>query len=736
MTDTAMIEQPQPQPMMQEIASVEVEAKPDNSDKMTVDDLLNLADDVKDQPDWRSRANLACKYYDGDQIPPDVMEKLRERGQPITMHNLIAPTIDGVLGMEAKTRTDLLVISDDADETLEQLAEAVNAEFADACRLSGLNKARSDAYAEQVKAGLSWAEVRRNPDPFGNPYKVSTVQRNEVWWDWHSREADLSDCRWIMRKRWMDVDECKAMFPDQAEIIDNSVGDKWVDVLNTYNYEGIEPSLAGAWEDYRKYTRKDMEWLSSNRKRILLQVVYYRTYTKMDVIKFDNGRVLQYDKNNIMHVVAAATGRVKIMSAPVSRIREAWFVGPHRIVDRRCTAPQGMFPLVPFWGYRKDENGEPYGLITRAIPAQNEVNFRRMKLTWLLQAKRIIKDSDATNMSDTQLQEEIERGDGIINLNPQRQNKTTIAEAFQVQQDFNIANQQFAVMQESMKLIQDGMGVYSAFLGQDSSAKSGVAISNLVEQGATTLAEINDNYNYACQQLGQLLLSYLLEDLQEKKNHSVTINRDDPRRRKSVRINVKVEGEMGMNNDVSMLRAHIALAPIQQTPAYKSQLAERLSQVITGLPGELQAQFLDMWVELLDIPNKSEFLERLRSAMGTPKDPEDMTPEEQQAAQAQAQQQQQQLELAMREQTAKIEKMEAEAQRLAAQVAEYQANANSQRYDDAKTQAETAKIVSEINNWNAQADQLQQEFSNTLDQALGNIPVPVAPMQNQPVATQ
>ena len=280
------------------------------------------------------------------------------------------------------------------------------------------------------------------------------------------------------------------------------------------------------------------------------------------------------------------------------------------------------------------------------------------------------------------------------------------------------------------------MGVYSAFLGQDSSAKSGVAISNLVEQGATTLAEINDNYNYACQQLGQLLLSYLLEDLQEKKNHSVTINRDDPRRRKSVRINVKVEGEMGMNNDVSMLRAHIALAPIQQTPAYKSQLAERLSQVITGLPGELQAQFLDMWVELLDVPNKSEFLERLRSAMGTPKDPEDMTPEEQQAAQAQQQMQQQQLELQMREQTAKIEKMEAEAQDLKARMQRYMAETSSQRYDDAKTQAETAKIVSEINNWNAQADQLQQEFSNTLDQALGNIPVPVAPMQNQPVATQ
>lgn len=182
------------------------------------------------------------------------------------------------------------------------------------------------------------------------------------------------------------------------------------------------------------------------------------------------------------------------------------------------------------------------------------------------------------------------RPDGVITLNPQRHNKTTAADAINIQQDFQVAQQQFQVMQESMKLIQDGMGVYSAFLGQDSSAASGVAISNLVEQGATTLAEINDNYQFACQQVGQLLLSYLLEDLTRRRNYSVVVNRDDPRRRKSVTINE--ESGNGMTNDVSRLRAHIALAPIQQTPAYKSQLAERMSQVITGLRRQLSVSKL------------------------------------------------------------------------------------------------------------------------------------------------
>lgn len=715
------------------VASVSAESK-DNKDQMDIIGLLNLSDDVKDQPDWRTGANLACKYYDGDQIPPDVLAKLKERGQPITTHNLIAPTVDGVLGMEAKTRTDLLVVADDPDEEMEQMCEAVNSIFSDACRLGGMNKARSDAYAEQVKAGLSWVEVRRNSDPFGPDYKMSTVHRNEVWFDWFSREPDLSDCRWIMRKRWMDVDEAKARFPKQKQLLENCVND-WRDFIDSGLHDGIEPHLTNGYTEWQQYTTKEMNWISSNRKRIQLQVVYYRTFTSMDVIKFENGRTMQYDKNNMMHVIAVTTGRVKLVNAPVSRIREAWFIGPHRIVDRRCTAPQGMFPLVPFWGYRKDENGAPYGLVSRAIPAQNEVNFRRMKLTWLLTAKRIVKDHDAVNMSDRQLQEEVERGDGLINLNPNRQNKTTINDVFQVQQDFQIAGQQFSVMQESMKLIQDGMGVYAAFLGQDSTAKSGVAISNLVEQGATTLAEINDNYQFACQQVGNLLLSYLLEDMKEKRNFEVTINRDDPRKRKRVVLNAIVEGAPIMDNDVSRLRAHIALAPIQQTPTSKSQLAERLSAVIVGLPPQLQASVLDMWLELLDIPNKQEFIERIRSASGMPKSPDEMTEEEQQAAAAQQQQQQAQLELAMREQQAKVDKLEAEAQRLQAQMQQYVADANSQKYDDAKKQAETGEILARMQQWSQQSDQLQEEFSRTLDQALAEMPIPVAPVQQQPVAS-
>ncbi len=690
--------------------------------------LQALCSDIDSQPKWRDAANKACAYYDGDQLPLEVLQVLKDRGQPMTIHNLIAPTVDGVLGMEAKTRTDLLVISDDPDDETEKLAEAINAEFADACRLGNMNKARSDAYAEQIKVGLSWVEVRRNSDPFGPEFKVSTVSRNEVFWDWLSREADLSDCRWLMRRRWMDTDEAKATFPGMAQVIDYAIDD-WRGFVDTTVTEGQPSPLMSAWEEYQSWDRKENEWLQRERRRVLLQVVYYRTFDRLPVMTLSSGRVVAFDKNNLMHAVAVASGRVQVRVGRVSRIREAWFVGPHFIVDRPCSAPQGMFPLVPFWGYRKDKTGEPYGLISRAIPAQDEVNFRRIKLTWLLQAKRVIMDEDATQLSDNELMEQIERLDGIIKLNPARKNQKSVADVFRVEQDFQVASQQFQVMQESEKLIQDTMGVYSAFLGQESGATSGVAISNLVEQGATTLAEINDNYQFACQQVGRLLLAYLLDDLKKRRNHAVVINRDDRQRRQTIVLNA--EGDNGeLTNDISRLNTHIALAPVQQTPAFKAQLAQRMSEVIQGLPPQVQAVVLDLWVNLLDVPQKQEFVERIRAALGTPKSPDEMTPEEQQAAQQQQALEQQQQELQMREMAGRVAKLEAEAAR--AQAAAQRDNAGAQRdvaaaqgqrYVDALNQAHTAEIITGIQNMEQEQEVLQQQMLHTLQQRMHELPL-------------
>ncbi|WP_332404857.1 portal protein [Vibrio metschnikovii] len=677
--------------------------------------LLNIMSDIDAQPNWRTNANKACAYYDGDQLAPQVVAVLKERNQPMTMHNLIAPTVDGVLGMEAKTRTDLLVLADDPSKEFDELAEAINEQFKDVCRLAKLDKARSEAYASQIKCGFGAVEVYRNENLFGPKYKIKNIPRDEIYWDWLSKESDWSDARWVMRCRWIDVDELMTIVPDKKDIIKNAANG-WHGFVETNLIEGMDANLVNAYEEFKGYSRQQTEWLSQNRKRIRLQVIYYRTMERKPVIELQNGRVIEFDKNNLLHATAAAMGKANVRMAQVSRIIESWYAGPHHLGDKDCDAPQGLFPIVPFFGYRKDANGEPYGLVARAIPAQDEVNFRRIKLTWLLQAKRVIADKDATNMSREKVLDEVERADGYIELNPDRKNNKSVAEAFRVEQDFNIAQQQFNVMQESMKLIQDTMGVYAAFLGQGQTSQSGVAIANLVEQGATTLAEINDNYRYSCQLLGELILSYLIEDMKGKRNVPITINRDDPRKRKQVIVNQ--ETEEGLTNDITKLRTHIALAPVQQTAAYKQQLADRMMQITAQMPPEVQVAVIDLVAELTDIPNKAEFIDRVRDAIGIQKPQDEMSEEEIAAIEAQQQQQEAQMQLAMREMEAKVQKLEAEVQKSMAVAEKEQAAANSARYRDAKTQAETGKLLQEIERMDQELQQIRNQWATMIEQQL------------------
>ncbi|MGR2881746.1 portal protein [Vibrio vulnificus] len=687
------------------------------------DFMIRILSDIDGQPDWRSAAKVANAYYDGDQLSPKVREKLEERGQPTTVHNLIAPTIDGVLGMEAKTRTDLLVCADDPDEQMELMAEAVNAEFSDAARLGRLDKARSEAYASMIKSGVGFVEAYRNPNPFGPKYKIKPVPRDEMFWDWFSTEGDWSDCRWAMRMRWMDIDELATLVPDKASILEYAKKD-WKGFIDVENLEGLDPHLTSAHQAFNNWSRDHSEYLSHNRERIRLQVVYVRHIERKPVVETQDGRVVEFNQNDLPQAMAIAMGRATVRQAQVSRIKEEWYAGMYHLMSRDCDAPFGMFPIVPFWGFRKDSSGEPYGLIARAIPAQDEVNFRRIKLTWLLQAKRVLMDEDATNMSQQQVLEEVERPDGLIKLNPNRKNQKSIADVFQVQQDFNIAAQQFNVMQDSMKLIQDTMGVYGAFLGQESNATSGIAIANLVEQGATTLAEINDNYNFGSQLLGELLLGYILEDMKQQQNKAIVINRDDKRKRKTVVVN-EVSGDGLINNDLTRLRAHIALAPIQQTAAYKSQLAERMMMITAQLPPEVQITVIDLVLELTDVPNKQEFMERVRGALNIQKDPEDMTEEEQAAMQQQQQQeqalQQKQLELQMREMEAKVLKLESEAKNIMAKAQREAGLTDSQRFDNAKTQAETKRIMQEIESLNLEMQAMQGQMLQTVESMIDQL---------------
>lgn len=611
--------------------------------------------DIRYQPKWRLESDKDADYYDGAQISHAVAVKLRDAGIPEQDSNLIKPTINAVLGIEARSRTDYKITSD--DEQQDEIAEAMSAMIKEMETESRADRAMSDAYSSMIRTGVGWVEVSREYDPLKYPYRVREVHRNDIFWDWTAREPDLSDARYLRRDKWLDRQSAIAMFPKETQLIENAwSGWNTIDV-----YQENDTRMCRAYEDDQNWSHMDEDYLNRSSGMVKLSELWYRYWEFAPVLMLPNGKAVEYDPENALHVIAVARGAVQVQKSLLPRVRVAIWLGPHKLMDEPTPLPHGNFPYVPFWCFRKDRSRTPYGLIRDMRGPQNQIIDLDILLYEVLNSKRVEVDNDALDLSQNTYQEvaqNIASPRSMTILNAQRRN----ADGFRVTVDNALAAQVYQLVQERQTRIESVSGVYRAMLGNSSDGKSGVAISNLVEQGSTVLAEPNDNFRYARRLVGEMLTSFIKNDLLGKPTQ-VSVQRGA--RKQVIFLNREVMTPQGkvVQNDIAEAQVKVVLEDIPATPSFRAQQFQAFSQVMQFAPPAYQAVLYPALVELSDMPNRHAIAEQLRKVGNVP----DLisTPEQEAAAQQQAQMQQQiqmkgiQLELALKE--AQVAKLQAEA---------------------------------------------------------------------------
>jgi hypothetical protein len=605
------------------------EAPTDNQNPNEIpDDLENTAlpraqvemflREIKHQPHWRREADRAADYYDGNQLSPETVEKLKDRGQPPLITNIIKPTIDTVLGMEAKARTDWRVRPEDDEECDDDLAEALTVKLKHAEIESRADRAVSDAYAAQIKAGLGWVEVAREHDPFKCPYRVRYVHRREIFWDWRSEQPDLSDSRYLIRRRWLELEHAIALMPQYASLFRMTTG----------GWAGFDPlleqdsRLVQSWEIERDTRIAAVDWRDIQRMRICLYEIWYRKWVRGYVMTLPNGTTMEADFNNPRHNEAIVSGIAQIKEATFQKVRLAWYTGPHFLYDVPSPYKHNQFPYVPFFGHREDLTNVPYGLVRTMVSPQDEVNARKSKMLWALNSRRVITDSDAV-LDHAKASQEVARPDAYVIMNANRKPTSQ----FRVEPGGELATQQFQVMQEAKQEIAEASGIHKSMQGQQSGASSGLAINSLIEQGVNTLAEINDNYAYARRIVGEMLFEMVKQNLMQGPN-KVTIG--EGKGKKVIPLNMPaVDQETGQPtivNNVTKVKAKIVLDDVPSTPTYRMQQLQMMTEITKSLPPQLQAQVVDFVIEATDMPKRHMLADRIRAAVGI------QNPEQQQAA--------------------------------------------------------------------------------------------------------
>lgn len=674
---------------------------------MSLSQLENILSDIRFQPRWREEANRATDYYDGNQLGQARLSRMDRLGIPPLVTNLVAPAINAVLGMEAKARTDWRVVQEDeAQPVAPEMLDALNAKLTEAERESRADRGCSDAYAAMVKSGLGWVEVARPLDPFEYPYRVQHVHRDEIFWDWRGKNMDTTDWRYLVRKRRYDIDELTAMMPEHKRLIELAVEDRF----STWQWDTRDmytPDMARAIDQERITNIDASEWRDAERRRATLFEVWYRKWIRGVVMRLPNGRVMPYDPANIKHQAAVQVGVATLQEAAYTEVRMAIYLGPHRLYDVKSPYPYRYFPYVPFFCYREDKTGVPYGLIRAMFSPQDAVNSADARMHWMMTARRLVAHSDAIDTrvnSWSHVQQELSRPDAVILLDPNKPGAK-----FEVQQDFQLNAQQFERRMQAAADIENAGGIYKAMLGKEGAATSGIAINSLVEQGSTVLAEPNDNYRFSRRQVGEMLFALVKEDI-GKAETPVAIGTG--RRKKIVVLNQRLpDGRIG--NQISATPAKVVLSDVPSTPAFRAQQLMILSDTVKSLPPQMQALAAPMIVALTDVPDRDELVAQLKKAVGI----QDQTPEEEAAANEQmAQQQALQMQMAQQAMAADTAVKEAQAKKHLAEAEKIAAELNAPTGDNPEVTALQQQVQEALR----QAQEVQDQMSEALREAQEN----------------
>lgn len=621
--------------------------------------------------DERREQYLDADFYDGKQYTDEDWQALIARGQAPLVYNLVGPAVDWIVGTERRTRVDWKILPRGSEDV--EAAQAKQALVKYVADANNLGWERSAAFKDAAIVGVGWTEEFLRSDDLEEEIGIRRVDWKCMWRDPFARSLDLSDCRYLIHERFIDLDYALAIWPERADQL-RAAAVSYADVdLDSMDDEIDVPAMFfGTPTDRHQRPFRYLGTTGSDRharQRVRVAVTWFRRPMVSKKIRAkiaDYGELngVIYDTSNPEHAAAQNKGAISLIDSVTDAIwYGVWVPGQMATLLQLGPSPfrHNRLPFTPYWCYRGHRDGAPYGVVRRVRDPQEDYNKRRSKALHAASANRVMYESDAVNEEDEDdFLDEVGRPDAQLRLNPNGLNKVKI------ETGLDVARTHMELMAESKQQVYEGSGVTRENMGQDTAAQSGRAILAKQQQGAVVTAELFDNYRLGIQLSGRKTLSLVEQFMTapkqirilgpDKQDEFLTIN--EP-------YIDEATGEVMFKNDVTRGMADFVVDQQDYRETVRMAMAEQLFETIGRLPPEVALQLLDLAVELTDIPNKDEIVRRIRSLNGQTPQPVDPAQAEQQARQQQSEQMM--AELDMRERAARIGKDEAAADNLRAQ---------------------------------------------------------------------
>lgn len=627
-------------------------------------------------------------FYDHLQWTEEDAKTLQDRGQAPLVFNEIKAGVDWIIGTEKRARMDAKVLpreEDDRDSAevktklLKYLADANKTPFEE-----------SFAFKESVRAGVGWIEDGINTDPESELLYTRAESWRNVLYDSHSVKLDISDARYLFRWRWLDLDIAEEFFPDRKEKLRSAaVGseifgpeqdeDVWYLGTQLQHLDTMGNPVG------RRSYISDALFTQNRRQRVKLIECWYYKPSTIKTLKGGDYDDELYDEANDSHKAAVADGTAEINNRFKMQMHVCIMTESDPIMMARSPYNHNSFPLTPVWCYRRARDNAPYGVIRGWRDPQEDLNKRHSKALFILSTTRTIADKDAFEDVE-EARQEIARPDTFLIKKK--------GSEVNIERDVQLAQEHLLLMERDRNFIHNSGGITDQNRGIDKRGLSGKAVEKLQDQGSLTTTEIFDNYRYAKQIAGSKRLSLIEQYYTMPKVARIVGTRG---KLEFVPIN-KVDPATGrILNDITAFKADYVISEQDYRATLRQAMFETLVDMVSRMQPEIAIKFLDLVFQMNDdLPDREEFVARIRQINGfTPPDAK-LSPEEQQANEERKAEMKEQSALAKQQLLLQIEKLAAEIEKLRAGASSLQAETVGKGVAAMKAATEAGQIVATI----------------------------------------
>lgn len=306
----------------------------------------------------------ARRYYHGAQWTAAEIRELRRRGQPPSTKNVIAKTINKMVGVVERARQDPKAYP----------RHPKNDEGASVASAT-LNYVLDEASWEQISTestrnagidGIAGIELTLIPGDKGDPeIGINIVDGDTFFYDPRSVRNDFSDAGFMGVAKWVDIDTAQAMFPE---------------------FEDQLESMMTSMPEITTLSDREFKWANSTSRTLVLVYHCYRS------------------KGDWYWCFYVAD--VKLLGA------KSW------LIDEKGKTK----PNLIMWSSEVDHEGDRYGPIRNLRSLQDEINQRTSKMLFMSNSRRIISDKGAVDDVERS-RVEFARADGWIEKNPGKELK-------------------------------------------------------------------------------------------------------------------------------------------------------------------------------------------------------------------------------------------------------------------------------------------------------------------------